>query len=69
MHGKATSNNKSLSDYDPTKPATSGLFGDMNCLYPTIMAELSPVGEYYELLPEEVKNLIPEDTPIDGRYC
>ena len=36
----------------------------MNCLYPTIMA----VREYYELLPKEVENFFPENTPTDGNY-
>ena len=46
--GKATFNNKSLSDYEPNKPITSGMFGDINSLYPTIMTPLLPTGKYYE---------------------
>ena len=56
VQGKVTLNNKSLSDYDPTKPITNGVFGDNNSLYPTIMAAKSPVGKYYELLSEAVYN-------------
>ena len=69
VQGKVTFNNKSLSDYDPTKPITSGLFGDINSLYPTIMVAKLPVGEFYELSSEEVDNFDPENTSTDGDYC
>ena len=60
VQGKAMLNNKSLSDYDPTKPITSGLFGDIDSLYPTIIAALLPVRVYYELLLEiHIPELLP----------
>ena len=34
----------------------------------TLIAALLPVGEYYELKPEEIENFIPENTPTDGNY-
>ena len=42
------------------------MFGDINSLYPTIIAALLPVKEYYELLIEEVEHFNPENTPTDG---
>ena len=45
---------------NPTKPITSEMFGDINYLYPTVMAALFPVGEYYELKPKEIENLFPD---------
>ena len=42
---------------------------DVNSLYPTIMSSFLPVGDFYELTPEEIQNFNPETVRIDGEHC
>ena len=74
---KATFNDKSLYVYDANKPITNGMFGDINSVYSIVVAALLPIGEFYELKPEEIENFIPFiqqksflkfHTPTDGKY-
>ena len=50
------------------KPITSGMFGDGNCLYPTLMLGLLSVWKFYELKPEEFEKYFLENTSINGEY-
>ena len=68
VQGKAPSDNKSLSDYDPTKPTSSWMFGDINSLYPTLYIKKNQLPIFNDN-GKEVENLIPENTPTDGKYC
>jgi hypothetical protein len=47
-------NNKYTPDYNPEKPTSSAVFLDFNSMYAEILCTKLPVGDIYELSPDEV---------------
>ena len=69
VQGKATFNNKYLKDFDPNDAISTGLFLDVNSLYPTVLQGKLPVGGFKELSEEEVKKFKVDEIDLDGDYC
>ena len=64
-------NSKYLDNYDKLKPISSGAFLDVNSLYPTVMSEKLPYGNFKELNDVEIEKFKKEykEIDLDGPYC